>query len=429
MKKAIVIGSGAAGATAAKELQGKFEVTVLEAGKPFRPFSYPLSMLESLRKTGLFFNEREISMLFPTMQIRKTSEKMVLVNGIGTGGTTTISAGNALRMDQDLKKIGVDLSDEFDEIFKEIPISTEHQKHWKKTTKQLFKICGDMNLNPQVTPKMGHYERCTHCGKCILGCPYHVKWDSRQFLNNAIVNGANLITGCRVKKIKFEKGQAKGVIAVKGISSTFIPADIIVLCAGGMGTPVILENSGIHCTSELFVDPVLCVAAEWPNALQNKEVSMPFVVQQEHYMISPYFDYLSFFFNKSWRKPARNIMSLMIKLADSKHGKMSGNKVDKVLTVEDRTNLQQAVDQCTDIFKELGINKQDLFMGTLNAGHPGGMLPLTKEDANQFHPSVLPENLFVADATLLPESLGNPPILTIIAIAKRISKLITRGSI
>ena len=39
------------------------------------------------------------------------------------------------------------------------------------------------------------------------------------------------------------------------------------------------------------------------------------------------------------------------------------------------------------------------------------------------HSERLPENLYVADATLLPKSLGNPPILTIIAMAKRVSKI------
>ena len=65
MKKAIVIGSGAGGATVARELQGKFEVTILEAGREFRPFSYSLKPLAGLRKTGLFFDEREIQLLFP----------------------------------------------------------------------------------------------------------------------------------------------------------------------------------------------------------------------------------------------------------------------------------------------------------------------------------------------------------------------------
>ncbi|MCD7755250.1 MAG: choline dehydrogenase, partial [Firmicutes bacterium] len=65
----------------------------------------------------------------------------------------------------------------------------------------------------------------------------------------------------------------------------------------------------------------------------------------------------------------------------------------------------------------------DIFLGTLNAGHPGGMLPLTSEESKSFHNRRLPDNLYIADATLLPESMGNPPIWTILALAKRIAKV------
>jgi choline dehydrogenase-like flavoprotein len=37
---------------------------------------------------------------------------------------------------------------------------------------------------------------------------------------------------------------------------------------------------------------------------------------------------------------------------------------------------------------------------------------------------LLPDNLYVADASILPQSLGLPPILTIMAMAKRIAKII-----
>ena len=67
-----------------------------------------------------------------------------------------------------------------------------------------------------------------------------------------------------------------------------------------------------------------------------------------------------------------------------------------------------------------------MFFGTLNAGHPGGMLPLTREDAKSLRPRRLPENLFLADATLLPEALGKPPILTIMALAKKVAKVVSR---
>jgi choline dehydrogenase-like flavoprotein len=39
------------------------------------------------------------------------------------------------------------------------------------------------------------------------------------------------------------------------------------------------------------------------------------------------------------------------------------------------------------------------------------------------HDDRLPENVNVADATLFPRSLGNPPILTIIAMARRIAAI------
>ncbi len=79
MKHAIVIGSGAGGATVAKEIQGKYDVTVLEAGGEFQPFSFELPAMERVKKTGLLLDEREIPFFFRSLQIRKTSD-MVLVN-------------------------------------------------------------------------------------------------------------------------------------------------------------------------------------------------------------------------------------------------------------------------------------------------------------------------------------------------------------
>ena len=138
MKKAIVVGSGAGGATVARELQGKFQVTVLEAGNSFHPFTGDLKFIEKVKKTGLLFNERQIQWIFPTMKIGKTGDKMVLVKGIGQGGTTTLSAGNAVRQDQDLKAIGINLDAEFQELSREIPIYTDHQKKWHALTQEVY---------------------------------------------------------------------------------------------------------------------------------------------------------------------------------------------------------------------------------------------------------------------------------------------------
>jgi ferredoxin len=422
MKRAIVIGSGAGGATAAKELQGTFDVTVLEAGGEFRPLSLSLPTIEKLKRMHLLFDEREMGLGFPPLQIRKTPD-MVLVNAIGTGGTTTVCCGNGVRMDRDLQAIGINLDAEFEEVFREIPISTDHRKRWHKPTRRLFEIAQEMGMQPQPMPKMGDYERCIGCGRCIFGCPEGVKWDSRRFLAAARERGARVVTGCKAERVEIEDGRATGVWARQGLARRFYPADLIILAAGGFASPVILDNSGIACESRLAVDPVLCVATRWEGSQQCREISMPWVAQRQDYIISPYFDFVSFLFNKDWKYPARDTLAVMIKLAETNQGSVTSRGITKTLTGADRAKLDGAVKEVKEMLCRLGAREEDLFLGTVNAGHPGGTLPLTEREAGTLHHARLPRNLYVADGTLLPRALGNPPILTIVALAKRVSKL------
>ena len=105
--KAIIVGSGAGGATAALELTSKgFDVTVLEAGKPFKPFTRHLTLTEPLRRLGLLGDERTIHRIFPHMDATRSNKELVLVRGITTGGSTVISCGNMVRADQGFKRTG-----------------------------------------------------------------------------------------------------------------------------------------------------------------------------------------------------------------------------------------------------------------------------------------------------------------------------------
>jgi hypothetical protein len=113
----------------------------------------------------------------------------------------------------------------------------------------------------------------------------------------------------------------------------------------------------------------------------------------------------------------------MIKLADRSEGSISSHGVRKILHPEDREKIEEGVALCRKILSRLGIPENKTFLGTVNAGHPGGMLPLTERESRTFHPGVLPENVYVADASLFPNSLGRPPILTIIAMAKRVGRI------
>ena len=423
VKKAIVVGTGAGGATAARELASHFDVTVLEAGREFRPFGPSLSLPERLKRAGLLFDERLIRILFPAMDIRKAGE-MILVRALATGGTTTIAAGNALRMGGDFERLGLDLAADFDAVERDVPISAAHEKRWNPATRAAFDAFRELGLAPRPMPKMIDFSKCRACGRCILGCPYGAKWDTRRFLADAVARGAKLRTGTRVESVIVEKGRASGVVFRRGLRRGILKAELVVLAAGGFGTPPILSRTGIPLESRLFVDPVLCVAAPLPGAAQDREILMPFASQLDGYILSPYFDPLSYYFNRAWRPKPRDIFSVMIKLADSEEGSAAERKVSKALTARDRARLDEAVALARSVLLRLGVREKDVFLGTLNAGHPGGMLPLGSEDVASLHPARLPEGLYIADASLFPASLGNPPILTIMALARRISRAV-----
>jgi choline dehydrogenase-like flavoprotein len=419
-RRAIVVGSGAGGATVAKHLQGPFDVTVLEAGRAFHRATLDRETIERVRRSRLLVDPRWLRLAYAPMRIRRTPD-MLLVNGIGTGGTTTMATGNGIRMDQDLRALGLDLDREFDEIAREIAITTAHQRRWHPTTRRLFRVCEDLGLGPVALPKMGDAGRCRHCGRCMLGCPYGRKWDSRTFLDEALARGARLVTGCEVTEVVIEGGRATGVLA-RGALPRFRPSDLVVIAAGGFATPSILTRSGIACEPRLFVDPVLTVAARIPNAWQVNEIEMPFVMQREGYILSPYFDWLSSLFHPRWRHRLQDIVGIMIKLEDESIGSVSGRRVNKLLTPGDRSRLDGAGAIATEILAGFGADPDDVFRGIVHAGHPGGMLPLTEASVPSVHDDRLPENVYVADASLLPRSLGNPPILTIIALAKHVAR-------
>ena len=422
-KKAIVVGTGAGGAVMARELQKKYQVTILEAGTEFRPFSLSVRKMAEFRRGGLFFDERMIRLLIPNMLVEKTPD-MVMVRGIGLGGTTTLATGNAVRCDGALKAIGIDLDAEFEELNAELPITTEHRKSWTKTTDRMFCLFEKMGLDPVVTPKLLDAGKCVGCGHCAIGCRYGAKWDTRQWVDEAVQAGAVLVTGCKVTDLEITGREVTAVHArCHGRKRTF-RADLVVLAAGGLGTPPILENSGITCEKSLFVDPVLCVAGHLPGLRQDRQILMPFISQQEGYILAPYMDYLSFFFNKDWRMPMRDIASIMIKLADEETGSIHGKKIDKQMSEADNRRMKEAVMLTGKILVQMGVPEEKQFLGTLNAGHPGGMLPLTPVQKDTLHHAMLPDNLYVADATILPKAMGNPPILTIMALARRMAALV-----
>lgn len=428
----VVVGSGAGGATVARKLAagGGLRVTVLEAGADFRPFTADYARLARLRSSELFFDERLITMLFPAMRVSRAADGLVLVRGVATGGTTTMATGNAMRLEGALGDVGLDLSEDYDALERRLGVTPAPRSRWRPSTQALWDACRDVGLEPAPTAKMIDFTRCRRCGRCVLGCRFGARWDARRFLDEAVAQGATLVTGATVERVVpagDRDGRVGGVIVRHNGRRRRIDADAVILAAGGLGTPAILSRSGLPTRNRLFVDPVLCVAARLPGADQDRELPMPFIAEHDGCLISPYFDHLSFFFDRRWRHEPGDVVSLMIKLADSEVGdvgRTAGRSVRKGLSARDRRRLAAAAAVCRDVLKGVGAPPGDTFLGILNAGHPGGTVPLSPATAESMHPAGLPDCLYVADASLLPASLGAPPSLTVMALARRLARLV-----
>lgn len=421
--RAIVVGTGAGGATAARELANNgFEVVILEAGKPFKPFRRLLPLVEPSRRIGLLRDERIISLLFPPMDTTRSAKDLVLMRGITTGGSTVLSCGNMVRAEQGLKEIGLDLTHEFDEIERNIGITEFPKRRWRPTTRKMFEAAEKLGLEPKITPKAVNSTKCISCGLCETGCSTGARWDSRNFLNDAINAGATLHTSTPVEKVIIENGQAKGVIVKSGNKLKTIKADIVVLAAGGIGTAQILKTSGLQAKDNLWADIVLTLGGVFKGANQLKEPPMVWYTKHEDYILSPYLDILSHWFHKPWRNVSiEDRVGIMVKLADIEEGAVfADGKVQKAIKDEDYLRLDEAIGKAEEIMELAGVSGPYI-KGMHNAGHLGGTVPLRAEDVDSMKPSWLPDGLWVADLSLAPRSQGLPTILLTAALALRVT--------
>ena len=418
--KAIVVGSGAGGATAARELQSKgFEVLVLEAGPPFKPLQH--GILATLR---LWTLRRYLKHIFPPMDIRQLPTDIVR-EGLDNCGHVFLPLIFCIRADRGLKEIGLDLTPEYDELEGELKPITIPEDNWRPVTKEMFRSAQDLGLNPQRTPKVVDTSKCNNCGLCELGCVRGARWDSRKFLTEAIRKGAVLKSKSPVEKVITENGRVTGVMTRDNKKYN---ADVVVLAAGGIGSPQILKNSGLKSEDHLWADIVLTMGGVLKDARQLEEPPMAWYTQEKDYILSPYPDILSHYFHKPWRNvPIQDRVGLMVKLADTEEGTVYANgKVDKPLTAHDHERLDLAINQAQEVMEGAGVSGP-FIRGVPNGGHLGGTVPLMKEDVANMRPSWLPGGLWVADLSLAPSSQGLPTILLTAALALRVARNILKN--
>ncbi|MCS7066778.1 MAG: GMC family oxidoreductase N-terminal domain-containing protein, partial [Fimbriimonadales bacterium] len=332
-------------------------------------------------------------------------------------------------------RYGIDLAQETAETIEELQIAPLPPEYRGKASTRLAEAADALGYEVFPQPKFMRPERTTRfdCGaKCFLGCRCSAKWNAASYVDEAVQHGAQLLTQARVERVLIEEGQAVGV-AGKWRGKPFVArAERVVLAAGGLGTPHILQASGFKGVGErLALDLTVIVygvSRERGNANEppmswswhDPELDAMFSTLVDPWLLYPIMAGLSGLrYVGSWRR-WHNLLGVMIKLRDSLSGQITPDgRVSKPLTPEDAQRLEAAKERARQILIKAGADSRTLFASPMRGTHPCATVRIGEAVDSQLQTEV--RGLSVCDASVFPEALGRPTVLTLIALAKRLA--------
>jgi choline dehydrogenase-like flavoprotein len=260
----VVIGTGAGGAvTAARLAEAGFEVVVLEAGA---------------WHTRADFTDDEASLtqrLYADGALRTTDDGSVaLMQGEAAGGSTLVNWMIMLRtpdwvLEQWARESGVtgmrphEMGPVFDRIEQEVRAARVTEDGHSANNRLL--LDGARALGWRVVSGMINATGCVRCGFCGYGCRHNAKQSTLlTYLPRALAAGATVYTGARAERVSVEErdgGRVHGGRFTgdrpprKRVHATVrdgdrtcpltVDAPIVVVAGGAVGTPVLLQRSGL----------------------------------------------------------------------------------------------------------------------------------------------------------------------------------------
>jgi len=418
----IIVGSGAGGAPLAHELsQGGKRVLIIERGPVIKP-DHLGNFWQTVIFNGYYYRMAAFSM---------SRELTTVYHTRNVGGTTVFACGNMVRsLQNEFLSCGINLESAFQEAEMDLGVVPLTENKTVTGTKAIIEAAQRLEYNMVSMPKgFSSDEICDLCGNCVLGCHQGAKWDARSYVNQAIENGATLMDSTKVERVLFSSGQVRGV-EISGKKE--IESGLVILAAGGLGTPVILQKSDVSAGQGLFIDFFNATYGITNDLSQLEGASMGAVCTDFHkdqgFILSPYIDHwsqLMLFCPPWWNAihwfPRSRIIGIMTKITDERVGRIENNgSISKKPTKQDRSRLEAGTVIAKKILKEAGA-KSIITTKHARGAHPGGTAAVGEVVDNELQ--VIGTNgLYVCDCSVFPVTPGLPPILTIVALAKWLAK-------
>ena len=421
----IIAGLGAGGATLARELTTKWAKNVLaiESGSHYE------KEVGTFRDSLHYFDLNRVTKIPP-----RTKSGVNLWRARMVGGTTVVSTGNGVRcLESELEKMGILLEKEFTEAEQEMSIRPYNPIRLTRNSRRLQEVANDLGYEFHSMPKFIDPKRCRRCGDCQMGCLYGAKWTARKYVEEARENGLKILTNTHVDRVNTKNGRAESLTVSDKKGSYEVYGKQFILSAGGMGTPPILQRSGIdEAGSELFLDLFVNTYGLTEKSGEKKEPKMALVhngsYERDGFILSSMST-----LNAAVRfiemgvpgtmLPKNRSLGIMTKIRDDSAGSIGQKrKYRKQITANDREKLSKGIRISKKILIRAGISERSLRVTRIQGAHPGGTAAIGKVVNSELQTKI--NNLYVCDGSVLPVSPGLPPILTIVALAKRLAKYI-----
>jgi choline dehydrogenase-like flavoprotein len=425
----IVVGSGPGGAAITRDLtrQGK-RVLLLESGVDHRRQRYYGTYL------GALIYSQRMSLLF-------TKEGLNIIRPMMVGGATSMYCGSSAPPPLWLKeRYGVDIDQEVSETIEELEIAPLPEELRGKASTRIAMAAQALGYEWYPLPKFirPHVVQKLDCGaKCMLGCSCGAKWNAAEYVDEAVRSGAELKTQAKVRKVLVEDGHVVGVWGRIGARPFTAKAPVVVLAAGGIGTPRILQASGMNQAGQgMAMDTTVMVYGFIKESGIGNEPPMTWAYENDEvgYMLSTLLDpWLLFplinatkglkypFYWPRWNRT----LGVMIKLKDEiSGGVFPDGSISKPMTKNDTSRLGAAEEVCHKILVEAGADRSSIFTSPLRGTHPSATVRIGEMLDENLETEI--EGLYVCDASAFPEALDRPTVLTIIGMARRLAKHLTQ---